>query len=118
MWFSVGCPLQTVIRLALPSHGGAPYSVYIRAGIGSPSGVRSVSSRCSACLSFGLKTRIPSRINVDRPARPSWNYIFAPLFVDADLCGDPKAWSVVRLASVAEEDARGLTARPNRYNSY
>jgi hypothetical protein len=40
------------------------------------------------------------------------------LFVDTDLCGDPKAWSVVRPASVAEEDARGLTARPNRYKSY
>jgi hypothetical protein len=34
------------------------------------------------------------------------------LFLDADLCGDPKLWSVVRV------DARGLTARPNRYKSY
>jgi hypothetical protein len=37
------------------------------------------------------------------------------LFVDADLCGDPRVWSVVRVPSVAEEDARDLTTRPNRY---
>jgi hypothetical protein len=40
------------------------------------------------------------------------------LFVDADLCGDPRVWSVVRVPSVAEEDARDLTTRPNGYKSY
>jgi hypothetical protein len=34
------------------------------------------------------------------------------LFVDADLCGDPKVRSVVRVPSVAEEDARGLDRAP------
>jgi hypothetical protein len=82
---------------------------------------------------------------MDRPARPSRNRIFPAagsptsaksmgylsrrrgncrrlrqisLFVNADLRGDSKVWCVVRGPSVAEEDARGLTTRPNRYKSY
>src|SRR6516225_2138660 len=76
MWFSVGCPLQTFKTFLLDAPDlvtdeprrrmSRLSSARVLAGIGSPSGVRSVSSRCSACLSFGLK---PRRIDGRRAIR-------------------------------------------------